>query len=232
MPLLDKLFGKQEYAVLQPATIPIKSLVAAQPYPLETQFQAHPQQQHHYQQQQEEQRQQQQRQQQYPVAPEAFLKPAIIVPQQQPPLAYPQEQRMMAAAAETISKEVGSNKPIFTGGVSEAPIFIKINQYEEVLTELSTIRASTESFKAAVGTFESLRDMQDEVIGIIGAVVKDIERSQLKLDKILVQMQAIEQRVKRATYDEKPVEKSASVTDLEERIRRLREEIGRLERVP
>lgn len=157
--------------------------------------------------------------------PETFLKPALLP---QPPLAYPQEQQRKAAETEEVG--LAPNKPIFTGGVAEAPVFIKINQYEEVLTELSTIKANIESFRAAVGTFETLRDLQADVIGVIGAIVKDIEKSQSKLDRILVQMQAVEQRVKRAAYDEKSVEKPASVTDLEERIKKLREEIGRLGR--
>lgn len=121
-----------------------------------------------------------------------------------------------------------SEKSVFSGG-TDASVFIKIDRYEEVLTELSTIKANVENFKAAVSAFENLRDLQAEIIGIMSGIAKDVERSHSKLDKILVEMQTVRERVKTAAYVEKPVEKPASVTDLEERIKRLRQEISNLD---
>ncbi len=211
MPLLDKLFGKRGYPQqVQPATIPIKSLVQPQLAMPATQQQQ-----------------------------ESFMPPAMMASQKQPIYPYtpheaelerpsgPQQQQQQQQQQPVLME-----KPVFSGGGTEAPVFIKIDRYEEVLTELSAIRANVENFKAAVSAFENLRDLQAEIIGIMSGISKDIERSHSKLDKILVELQAVRERVKAAAYEEKPVEKPASVTDLEERIRRLRQEISRLEVQP
>lgn len=162
---------------------------------------------------------------QQPMTPEPFFRPAVMPqPQIQPTQAHSTQEQQSSPKPE--------EKPIFTGGANEAPLFIKINQYEEVLTELSSIKADIENFRAATATFETLRDLQADVISIIGTIAKDIEKSQSKLDRILVQMQAVEQRVKRAAYEEKQATKPASITELEEKIKRLREEIGGLDKAP
>ncbi len=213
MPLLDKLFGKQEYPQqVRPATIPIKSLMqpSAAGAP--------------------------QLQQQRPPALEPFTPLTWDVPQQlplypytpqgaelqRPPMSEPQSQFQQQPSSSS------SEKSVFAGG-ADASVFIKIDRYEEVLTELSTIKANVENFKAAVSAFENLRDLQAEIIGIMTGIAKDVERSHSKLDKILVEMQTVRERVKSAAYMEKPVEKPASVTDLEERIKRLRQEISHLD---
>lgn len=231
MPLLDKLFGKKEYAQqVQPATIPIKSLVQSS----------------------DAMALQQQQQQLRPPALEPFL-PSTTTrdfpqQQQQPPMYpyTPQGAEFQMPAMTTMEPQMqqqpqpqfqqqpfssSSEKAVFATGV-EAPVFIKIDRYEEVLTELSTIKANVENFKAAVSAFENLRDLQAEIIGIITGIAKDVERSHSKLDKILVEMQTVRERVKTAAYVEKPVEKPSSVTDLEERIKRLRQEISRLDAQP
>lgn len=168
------------------------------------------------------------------------MPPAMMASQNPPIYPYtPQEAELQRPSEPPPQQQqqpqqpVVTGKPVFSGvGGTEAPVFIKIDRYEEVLTELSAIKANVESFKAAVSAFENLRDLQAEIIGIMGGISKDIERSHSKLDKILVEMQAVRERVKTAAYEEKPVEKPASVTDLEERIRRLRQEISKLDLQP
>lgn len=223
MPLLDKLFGKQEYPQqVRPATIPIKSLM--QPSAaggVALQFQ--------------------QQQQQRPPALEPFTPSTTNredVPQQLPLYPYtPQGAELQSPSTmpepqqsqlQQQPSSFSSEKSVFAGG-ADASVFIKIDRYEEVLTELSTIKANVENFKAAVSAFENLRDLQAEIIGIMSGIAKDVERSHSKLDKILVEMQTVRERVKTAAYVEKPVEKPASVTDLEERIKRLRQEISNLD---
>lgn len=142
---------------------------------------------------------------------------------QRPPMSEPQQSQFQQQPSSS-----SSEKSVFAGG-TDASVFIKIDRYEEVLTELSTIKANVENFKAAVSAFENLRDLQAEIIGIMTGIAKDVERSHSKLDKILVEMQTVRERVKSAAYMEKPVEKPASVTDLEERIKRLRQEISHLD---
>lgn len=218
MPLLDKLFGKREYPQqVQPATIPIKSLVQPQ-IGQATRPSAH--------------RQDSfmpsamTNQQTYPYTPQEAELQMPSEPQPTMAATQPQQQQQQQQQQPTISE-----KPVFAAG-ADAPIFVKIERYEEVLTELSAIKANLENFKAALSAFESLRDLQAEIIGVIGGIAKEVERSHSKLDKILVEMQAVRERVKAAAYEEKPVEKPATVTDLEERIRRLRQEIANLELAP
>ncbi len=167
------------------------------------------------------------------------MPPAMMASQNQPVYPYtPNESEEFQRPSESQQQQfqqqqpVVVEKPIFSGGGTEAPVFIKIERYEEVLTELSTIKANVENFKAAVSAFENLRDLQAEIIGIMNGISKDIERSHSKLDKILVELQAVRERVKSAAYEEKPVEKPASVTDIEERIKRLRQEISKLDVQP
>ncbi len=143
------------------------------------------------------------------------------------PQAYPDYSRepFMAQTVEQVETQ-----PTVVATDPNAPVFIKIDKYEEILTELSDMKATIQNVKNLTEVFGLVREVQLDSIGILDGLMKELERSQVKLDKILGRLEDIEERVKGSRYENVKKASPENMGDIEERIRKIREEISKLNR--
>ncbi len=120
--------------------------------------------------------------------------------------------------------------PVFSSSYSEAPVFIKIDKYEDTLAELSSIRTTAQNIRNIIEILNTMRDIQADALGILDGLTKELERSQARLDKVLGRMEAVEHRLKSSAYQSVVPENPPEVGNIEDRIKKLRDEIKKLER--
>jgi len=143
------------------------------------------------------------------------------------PQAYSDHSRepFMAQTVEQVETQ-----PTVVATDPNAPVFIKIDKYEEILTELSDMKATIQNVRNLAEVFGLVREVQLDSIGILDGLMKELERSQVKLDKILGRLEDIEERVKGSRYETVKKASPEDMGDIEERIRKIREEISKLNR--
>lgn len=124
--------------------------------------------------------------------------------------------------------ESTETQPTIVATDPNAPVFIKIDKYEEILTELSDMKSTIQNVRNLAEVFGLVREVQLDSIGILDGLMKELERSQVKLDKVLGRLEDIEERVKGSRYENVRKPAPDELGDIEERIRRIREEIGKL----
>ena len=122
-------------------------------------------------------------------------------------------------------------RDVFGNDVDQAPVFIKIDRYEDVLSELSAVKATIENVRTLMEIFAIMKDVNADAVGVLDSLAKEMERSQIKLDKILGRMEPVEERVKGSKYDRVTRSAPKELTEIEDRISKLRSEIKRLGKV-
>lgn len=136
-----------------------------------------------------------------------------------------------APAPETFVAPVVSapdTQPTIVATDPNAPVFIKIDKYEDILTELSDMKATITNVRNLAEVFNLVREVQLDSISILDGLMKELESSQLKLDKVLGRLEDVEERVKGSKYENVRKPAPDELGDIEDRIRKIREEIGRL----
>lgn len=165
-----------------------------------------------------------------PVPPAPAPPQGAIQPMRMPPApVLPMAQQMIHPPVRP--EEQVESQQVFTSGTEQAPVFIKIDRYEDILGELSTIKSTVENIRTLMEIFTIMRDVQADSVGVLDSLAKEVERSQIKLDKILGRMEPVHERVKGSRYDRVRKRQPKELSEIENRIGKLREEIKRLGRV-
>ncbi|MFH0961265.1 MAG: hypothetical protein V1820_01120 [archaeon] len=142
--------------------------------------------------------------------------------------APPQQQQQFQSQMVGQVIEATETQPTIVATDPNAPVFIKIDKYEEILTELSDMKGTIQNVKNLAEVFGLVREVQLDSIGILDGLMKELERSQVKLDKVLGRLEDVEERIKGSKYENVRKPTPNEMGDIEERIRRIREEIGKL----
>jgi hypothetical protein len=161
-----------------------------------------------------------------------------VMTQMQPPAPRPQVQQQPAPAPQpfcppeppiVVMQETQPDlQPTVVASNPDAPVFVKIDKYEEILTELSDMKATMNNVRNLAEVFNLVREVQLDSVSILDGLMKELERSQIKLDKILGRLEDVEERVRGSRYESVKKMPPAEIDDIEDRIRKIREEIGKL----
>jgi len=159
-----------------------------------------------------------------PSAPMPPLPQGALQPMRMPPSpVLPMSQRMPG-----LDEDIHESQDVFTSGMDQAPVFIKIDRYEDILGELAAVKSTVENVRTLMEIFTIMRDVNADAVGVLDSLAKEIERSQIKLDKILGRMEPVEERVRGSKYDVVRRRQPKELTEIEDRIGKLRDEIKRL----
>jgi hypothetical protein len=151
--------------------------------------------------------------------------PVIVQMQQAPQPQFQQPQQMPMAAPIVTERDI---QPTIVATDPNAPVFVKIDKYEDILTELSDMKGTIQNIRNLAEVFNLVREVQLDSVAILDGLMKELERSQIKLDKVLGRLEDVEERVKTSKYETVRKVPPEELGDIEERIKKIREEINRL----
>ena len=66
-----------------------------------------------------------------------------------------------------------------------APVFVKIDEYKEILDVLDMIKGKMKEIRGVLGSINSLRDEEDAELAMWNNTVNDIEKKMDSIDKIM-----------------------------------------------
>ena len=66
-----------------------------------------------------------------------------------------------------------------------APVFVKVDDYKEILDVLEMIRAKVSEIRQTIGNLKSLRSEEDAELEVWGNAINEIERKVGTIDKIM-----------------------------------------------
>ena len=66
-----------------------------------------------------------------------------------------------------------------------APVFVKVEEYKEILDVLEMIRAKIKEIRETLGNINSLRNEEDTEIAMWNATIIDIEKKVDGIDKVM-----------------------------------------------
>lgn len=66
-----------------------------------------------------------------------------------------------------------------------APVFVKVDEYKEILDVLEMIRAKVNEIKQTIGSLKSLRSEEDAELDVWENAISEIERKIAGIDKIM-----------------------------------------------
>ncbi len=142
---------------------------------------------------------------------------------------YPPERQPVIVQVQRDSTE-RDLQPTVVASNPDAPVFVKIDKYEEILTELSDMKATMNNIKNLAEVFSLVREVQLDSVSILDGLMKELERSQIKLDKILGRLEDVQERVSGSRYESVKKMAPEEIDGIEDRIRKIREEINKLNR--
>lgn len=210
MGLLDKLTGKKD---TQPQTVPARSLLAPGQAPPQPQ------------------------QPMAPLKPEPQGMPPQLPPQgpqdqPMPPQEAPMQpvpSRQMRESAEQLMPgervRVVDEKRVFTATPEDAPVFVKLARYEDLLEQLAGMKANSVNVRALLQLLDAIREIEAEALDQLNSQVAEMEASGDEIDEILVKEEPLKKRVQDAKFAERKAEKNEEVQTLEQKVRKLKEDI-------
>ena len=68
---------------------------------------------------------------------------------------------------------------------SGAPVFVKIDEYKEILDVLDMIKAKIREVRETLGSINSLRNEEDAELSMWNTTINEIERKIDSIDKIM-----------------------------------------------
>ncbi|MAG91511.1 hypothetical protein CMO83_02445 [Candidatus Woesearchaeota archaeon] len=66
-----------------------------------------------------------------------------------------------------------------------APVFVKVDEYKEILDVLDLIKGRIKDIKETLGSIDQLRNEEDSEISMWNRTVEDIEKKIDNIDKIM-----------------------------------------------
>ena len=66
-----------------------------------------------------------------------------------------------------------------------APVFVKVDDYREILDVLEMIRAKVNEIKQTIGSLKSLRSEENAELEVWGNTISEIERKIGSIDKMM-----------------------------------------------
>ena len=66
-----------------------------------------------------------------------------------------------------------------------APVFVKVNEYKEILDVLDMVKSKLEEVRNTLGSVNDLRNEEDSEISMWNATIDDIEKKIEDIDKMM-----------------------------------------------
>jgi hypothetical protein len=146
-----------------------------------------------------------------------------------PQVSAPEPKRPLYSRGRTRDVKIISKRGVFSKSPEESPVFVKLDRYEDVLSEITNIRQIIVNLKGIISIYGAIREMEGLMLSEWEKNVKRLEESELDLDEILMKMEPLKRRVVESKYAEISPEKSNTIRDLEQRISRLKSEISKMD---
>ena len=71
------------------------------------------------------------------------------------------------------------------GQKTGAPIFVKVDEYKEILDVLDMVKGKVSEIKETLNGINSLRDQEDAEVVMWGSTINDIEKKIEDIDKLM-----------------------------------------------
>lgn len=68
---------------------------------------------------------------------------------------------------------------------SGAPVFVKVDEYKEILDVLEMVKSKIKEIRETLGSINALRNEEDEEIAMWNSTINEIERKIEGIDKIM-----------------------------------------------
>lgn len=104
-------------------------------------------------------------------------------------------------------------------------VFVKVDNFGEILSELTMIKANLVNVKALGVARAEMRDLDSDIGNLVQAYNDELEKSLANVETILEGVSGAARKVKDVKFKAARPEKAKSVGDLEDRIKKLRGEI-------
>lgn len=70
-----------------------------------------------------------------------------------------------------------------------APVFVKVDEYKEILDVLDLIKGKINEIRATLGNINELRSEEDAEVSMWNSTIDDIEKKIEEIDKMMFEME-------------------------------------------
>ena len=70
-----------------------------------------------------------------------------------------------------------------------APVFVKVDEYKEILDVLDMVRGKINEIRATLGSINELRSEEDSEVSMWNSTIDDIEKKIEDIDKMMFEME-------------------------------------------